>query len=492
VNTLLRLFSLKLLASLLALAYSILQVRYFGTSRTIEIFFAAQSLIYLVTSLTQSGQLAEIFLPEFHKLDKIKKGLGFKALNIVINRMFIMGGLIILFVFVFAPFIINLMIPGFSNEDKSEAILMFRVLLPYLFLQIKNSFFITVLNAEEKYGRAELLGLTNTIVSILSLFFLYSYIGVWALIFSLLLGKIIEFLFYIFELYKLGFRYKLLMSIPEFNHGLFFKTMQSTFLYVGSTQFYSIVLTASISFLPEGTFAIFKYVQNLSNKIKGLFTQPFLILFFTKYSILIQNHKIVVNEFKRIIGNIINVNAIILIGSILLGDYILNLIWGSKNFEEESINLAYIFLLFNVVSVLISSIGTIYRKMSVAHNKGKQLYFFWVFAQLISAALSYLLISRFKTIGLLIFIPINTFLLGLTSYMVYKKTMNAISYRILNWNNLLLICLIIFAILSKYISVNYITIENNQALYVIICAIIFSLYPIFLIYKLLKYEKNIY
>ena len=56
--------SLKLLASFLALAYSIIQVRYFGASRIIEIFFAAQSLIYLV-SLTQSGQLAEIFLPEF-------------------------------------------------------------------------------------------------------------------------------------------------------------------------------------------------------------------------------------------------------------------------------------------------------------------------------------------------------------------------------------------------------------------------------------------
>ena len=194
------LFSLKLITSLLGLGYSILQIRYFGASRTIEIYFAAQSLIYLVTSLTQSGQLAEVFLPEFHKLNAIKSGLGFKGLNVVINKMFLWGTLIIAIVFIFTPFFINLLVPGFSGEDKEQAILMFRILLPYLFLQINNSFFITVLNAEEKYGRAELLGVTNTIVNILSLVVLYSYIGVWALVISLLLGKLIEFIFYIVQL----------------------------------------------------------------------------------------------------------------------------------------------------------------------------------------------------------------------------------------------------------------------------------------------------
>ena len=107
VYSIFKLFSLKLVTSLLALAYSILQVKYFGSSRTIEIYFAAQSLIYLVTSLTQSGQLAEIFLPEIHKLNNIRSGLGFKALNIVINRMFIWGSLVVTLLFIFTPFFLE-------------------------------------------------------------------------------------------------------------------------------------------------------------------------------------------------------------------------------------------------------------------------------------------------------------------------------------------------------------------------------------------------
>jgi len=488
---LLKLFSLKLITSLLGLGYSILQVRYFGASRTIEIYFAAQSLIYLVTSLTQSGQLAEIFLPEFHKLNAIKKGLGFKGLNIVINRMFLWGSLIITIVFIFTPFFINLLVPGFSNEDKEQATLMFRVLLPYLFLQINNSFFITVLNAEEKYGRAEFLGVTNTIVNILSLVILYSYIGVWALIISLLLGKLIEFVFYTAQLYKIGFKFRFLISMPEFNHKLFFKTMQSTFMYVGATQIYSIVLTASISFLPEGTFAIFKYVQNLANKVKGLFIQPFLTIFFTQYSMLLQKSKSVNKEFFKNLSSIININVIIIIGSVLLGDLIIDLLWGSKKFDADNVKLAYLFLLFNIGSVLISSIGSVYRKMAVANGKGKKLYLFWVFSQLLSAFFTYILISNFETNGLFFIIPLNAFLMGITSYMVYKNTKNSIYYDYIKRDNFIGLLLITSAIILKYVSLNFGIIENrvNLITLFIFGALFLSLYPIFSTFKLFRNEK---
>jgi putative peptidoglycan lipid II flippase len=488
---LLNLFSLKLLTSLLGLGYTILQVRYFGASRTIEIYFAAQSLIYLVTSLTQSGQLAEIFLPEYHKLNAIRKGLGYKGLCIVLNRMFLWGSLIIAIVFIFTPFFINLLVPGFSNEDKVQVTLMFRVLLPYLFLQINNSFFITVLNAAEKYGRAEFLGVTNTIVNILSLFILFPYIGVWALIISLLLGKLIEFVFYTVQLYKIGFKFRFLMSIPEFNHKSFFKTMQSTFMYVGATQIYSIVLTASISFLPEGTYAIFKYVQNLANKVKGLFVQPFLTIFFTQYSILLQKSKSVTEEFVKNLSSIININVTIIIGSVLLGDFIIDLLWGSKKFDADNIKLAYLFLLFNIGSVLISSIGSIYRKMAVANGKGKKLYLFWVISQLLSACFTYILISNFEINGLFFIIPLNAFLMGITSFMVYKNTINAVYYNYIKGVNIIGLILIGLAVVLKYVSLNFGLVENKETLLVVLifCTLTLTLYPIFSIFKLFRNEK---
>jgi len=493
-NTLLKLFSLKFLASLLSLGYSILQVQYFGVSRAIEIYFAAQSLIYLVTSLTQSGQLAEIFLPEFHKLNSINKGLGYKGLSIVLNRMFLWGVLIITIIFIFTPFFINLIVPGFSNDDKEMATLMFRALLPYLFLQINNSFFKTVFNAEEKYGRAEFLGVTNTIVNILSLVILYQYIGIWALIVSLLLGKFIEFVFYSIALYKSGFRFSLVMSTQEFDHNLFFKTMQSTLVYVGATQFYKVVLTAGISFLPEGTFAVFKYVQNLSDKVKGLFIQPFLTIFFTQYSILLRKSESLVEKFKANLTSIVYINVIIIIGTILLGNFIIDLIWGSKKFDANSLSLAFIFLLFNIFGIFILSIGSVYRKMAVAQGYAKKLYLFWVISQLLSGLFSYVLISNFQIRGLFFIIPLNQLLLAIVSYLVYQKTNNSISYKFLNKSNFISLLLIAIAVIVKY-KLDSIFLINEKLILVIVLSLVtllLSLYPLLKMYKTvkLKLEDN--
>ncbi|RPD91722.1 hypothetical protein EGM88_14375 [Aureibaculum marinum] len=489
---LLKLFSLKLIASLLGLAYSILQVKYFGASRTIEIYFAAQSLVYLVTSLTQSGQLAEIFLPEYHKLNTIKNGLGYKGLNVVINRMVIFGSVVMLLVFIFAPFLVNLMVPGFSTEDKELAALIFRVLLPILYLALINSFYITVLNAEQRFGRAELLGLTNTIVNILVLVVLYPFIQLWALVVSMLSGKIIEFIFYVWQLYKNGYRFQLIWSIPEFNHISFFKSMQSTFLYVGATQLYNIVLTASISFLPEGVYAIFKYVQNLANKVRGLFIQPFMTIFFTKYSLLLQKAKSVAKEFNKNMLSIVNVNVITIIGTILLGDVIIDIIWGGKKFDETDVLLAYAFLLFNIIAVLISSIGGIYRKMAVSHGFAKKLYLYWVLAQLASAGFSYFLIRYFKINGLYFIIPINTFLMSSVGYIVYKTTKDNLSFQVFSKNNILGVILIGLAIVIKNQLIIWVKLDN-YILYIVLgtlSLILLSLYPITKTYKIVS-EKTI-
>ena len=483
-----KLFSIKLVAAILGILYTILQVRYFGATRTIEIYFAAQSLVYLVTSLTQSGKLAEIFLPEYHKLNKIKPNLGFQGLNVVINRMFFWGAIIIIGVFILAPYFIQLLVTGFTETDQKEATLIFRVLSPYLFLQVLNSFFITVLNAESKFGRAEFLGLTNTLVNIFVLVIFFQIMGIWALVLSLLLGKIIEFMFYVRQLYKIGFRYLWIFNLPEFNHISFFKTMQSTFLYVGATQIYGFVLTASISFLPEGTYAIFKYVQNLANKVKGLLIQPFMTIFFTQYSNLLQKSKSVNKQFKKYFTSIINVNAVAIIGTILLGDNIINLLWGSDKFDSSNVHLAYIFLIFNIGAVLISSIGGIYRKMAVAHGKGKQLYFYWAFAQLLSAGFTYVLIKYFQINGLYFIIPLNVLFTGLVSYWIYKGTKGAIKYNFLNKANGIGLILIVLAILIKLKSSDLFISDFTNLNFIILGTITFllSLYPMFDTYKVFK------
>lgn len=59
---------LKILGAISGLIYSILQVRLFGATALVDSYFIATSAVLLITSLTQSGQLSEVFLPEYLKV----------------------------------------------------------------------------------------------------------------------------------------------------------------------------------------------------------------------------------------------------------------------------------------------------------------------------------------------------------------------------------------------------------------------------------------
>ena len=145
---------LKLIGAVLGILYSIIQVRYFGTDRIIEVFFAAQTVVYLVTSLTQSGQLAEVYLPIYLRL-KEESGLAVasSSFSSIINKISCFVSIVLIIMFLIAPFVMKLFIPGFPEDDQLFAALIFRCFLPLTLLQILSAFINTVLNAERIYGR---------------------------------------------------------------------------------------------------------------------------------------------------------------------------------------------------------------------------------------------------------------------------------------------------------------------------------------------------
>ena len=145
------------------------------------------------------------------------------------------------------------------------------------------------------------------------------------------------------------------------------------------------------------------------------------------------------------------------------------------------------------MAILINSLGSIYRKMAVAHGMAKSLYSFWVIAQLLSAGFSYLLIRFFQTNGLFFIIPINAFLLGITSFLMYKTTADSEKFNFYNHRTLIGFGLVGMAVALKYVLPRYLQVQNlhllNFAFFILV--FLMSLYPIFSTFKVLKHEENI-
>ena len=67
--------------SIFVLANSVVIAQLFGTSRNIELFFAARIVVNMAINLSLAGTFAEIILPIYHRSKAENKELKFKIIN---------------------------------------------------------------------------------------------------------------------------------------------------------------------------------------------------------------------------------------------------------------------------------------------------------------------------------------------------------------------------------------------------------------------------
>ena len=195
VFTIARLTTYKILGAALALTYSVLQIRVFGTTRAIEVFFGAQSVIYLITSLSQTGQLSEVMLPEYIRLKALHgPTVASKALSVVLCRIALFMGLAIGIAYAISPLLVQLFVPGFNELERAETDSILRAMLPLTFITLLNSFFNTILNAERVFGRAEITSVVNGMISVVALALFHNRMGVTILVISLYAGGLVQLL----------------------------------------------------------------------------------------------------------------------------------------------------------------------------------------------------------------------------------------------------------------------------------------------------------
>lgn len=466
---------LRIIYGVFGLIYSILQVRIFGTSREVEIFFVANGVVYLVTSLTQSGQLSEFFLPEYLSIKvKFGKEAAHRAFSVLINRFAVFLSIILFLFYFISPWVVSLMAPGFSVSDKELCVKMFRIFLIFLEFQFINSFIDVTLNAEKVFGRVEWAAILNSIISLILLICFYKTFGIWILVITLFAGKIIEFIITMIFVRKIGIKYSLIWSEKTFDAKRFFRLMFSTSGYVLATQAYTVIFTAMATLLPQGTYAIFKYVQGVSAKVSGILLSPLSTVFFSHFSDHVSAGKKDLEKKMRepiLYSFMLGVTFTSLV--ILFGREAVNILWKSKAVSSYFLALGYWMLIINFIAFTFSAVGSIYRKATVSLNNGKKLYHFWIVTQIISALLSWLIITPLGWIGLSVVAFLNTALMATVSVWVAKES-GIVFSKTIDFKNFIPIAIstMIFVILS--LALNYSLQSMSSLLLIIVIKMIFA------------------
>lgn len=414
---------LKIISAITGLSYSVLQVRYFGANLFMDAYFVALTATYVITSILQGGQLAEVFLPEYLKVKSEHSATrAHKFFSAVMNRILLVVVILSLIMYFLAPFLIRLLGVGLPPEFQVLATDFFRVALPLILFSLFSAFVTSVLNAEQVYGRTEITGLINSLLSLSLIILFHQEVGVWILVYALLAGKVVEAATGLYFLNKAGVVYSPIFLVADYDLNRFFKVLFVTSGYVGATQLYTIVLTAATSLLPDGTLSIFNYVKQLSTKASGVVLMPISTIFFSKFATLVARHKTNLTFYlEKPLMMMFFIAATMLALIIMVGNELLMILWREKALSPGDLELAYFMMSFNFVGIFFSAIGGLFRKSAISMGTAKPLYLRWIGVQIFCMGYSYFIIKVFGTLGLSTILPLNmTMMAGVSLYSAYR------------------------------------------------------------------------
>lgn len=406
------LFGLNGLNVLLSVIYSTLIVYLFGTSAEVEAFFAASVLGTAVSRFVNTGQLVEIVVARYHRL---KQEVSYEAAMSVVatlaNYMVLGAFILVIALILSGTGIVNLLVPGFQSSTKVQVWQIFCITGFLMPIQIATNLYQGMLNAENIYGKVEF---TATITQSINIIILY--LGgndgtVDYLVIGLVFTVVFQFLTTIYYLRQVKYRHSWKWRNPYFPLRELAKTLSATFTYMLSVQIYTFIFNAALSYLPAGSFAIYRYGELIYSKVANIFMMPLSTVFFNDINRLL--HQANGHQIKDFVRQNLNFSLIICLSLLLPfwagGDYLLWFFWGGEKFGVPEVAQVYLLLCVMFASVVWSGPYQIYRKLSVSVTRPESLYYAWSVVHILSITLGYVLIRRWGFEGVMMQVFLHTF-----------------------------------------------------------------------------------
>jgi len=406
----------------LGLLYSVVLARYFGVGTSIEVYFASTTLLFMINSLTQSGQLAEIAMPIYHKFQSSE---GQEKANRVMSVVFNWMGLIALTFtigsFLGAPYLFYWSASGFEPEQLEEGVLIFRIISPLLFIEIMKSQITSLVNAEKKFGKIEWVNILNQITSMLFIVFLSGKYQVYAVVMGLWVGELIAIGYGIYVLSQTRFRFHFILKQEGFQISSVLKNMSYTFAYVMVTQVFLFYMNNLLTHLPKGMYAVFKYATLIFSKIQGLLIRPVSTIFFSQFSSAFHSGS---SKLKNLVEETTSLSfvlsAFVFAGMLAAGHPLLRILWEGDKFTSESVFRVYETLSVISICMFFNAMALIFRKISMTLGKVKEQYLGYIAIQIFCFILLYFLRNRISLEVVLAVYLVNAFLLSSVPIVISK------------------------------------------------------------------------
>lgn len=256
----------------------------FGAGLELDVYFAAFRIPDFVYNILILGGLIVAFLPLFAEYFSRNKDEVWQMANHVLNAFLIFLISISFIFFIFTPWLIKWLFPGFGEEHYKLAIPLIRLLfLSPIFFGISN-LLSGILQYFQRFFIYSLTPILYNLGIIFGILFLVPYFGIFGVGMGVVFGAFLHMAIQIPTAINCGFSYKFLLDFKYPALKRIFKLMVPRVFGVAAQQINLIVITAIASTITAGSIAIFSISNNFQSLPVGIIGASFAVAIFPTLS----------------------------------------------------------------------------------------------------------------------------------------------------------------------------------------------------------------
>lgn len=235
----------------------------FGASIQLDIYFAAFRIPDLVYNILILGGVVIAFLPLFSEYFSQDQKNAWEFTSNCLNIFLFLLILISLLFFLFAPFLMRIIVPGFSEEKLNPTVFLTRILFLSSILLGLSSIFSGILQYFNRFLVYSLCPILYNLGIILGILVISPYFGILGVVFGVIFGAILHLLIQIPSALNCGFRYQPIFNFKDPKLKRVFLLMLPRTFAISFQEINWTVITAIASTLATGSIAIFNFANNI-------------------------------------------------------------------------------------------------------------------------------------------------------------------------------------------------------------------------------------
>lgn len=424
-------FILSIIAKIIAFVKSIIQASYYGATIQTDVYNLTNGLVSNILYMFTTA-VAVAYVPLYVQR-KVKDGDSHRFATVTITVLTAGAVLLTMLLEVFAPLIMRVVAPEYTGEILYDAIAYFRILIIGFTFSLIVSLYQNILSAEKRYGYASASSIINSIILIIVIILFAKPFGIWALVFSVPLSYICQFVVLYLRGKKFGaisFRYGIKDEAIKTLVLLSFPILLSQ----ATVEINQVIDRALLTSVQEGAVTSVSYAAVLYQFAMHIINIPVSTVMFTELSEAgternyVRIRELLIDSYRIIILFCLPIIVIVS----FMSSNIVAIVYGRGRFDEQAILqtaaglFGYIYCLIPVV------LKNVLIRAYYGLNDTKRPMVIGMLEVALNITLSILLVKKWGIIGVVGATAISSLIFIVVMLVDFERTY----FRVLYWKNI--------------------------------------------------------